>query len=60
MGPGMLWKKMIMSVNFAPAAAKLIVVDGHFTELAPSFGVCKETQLVLNLEPVLLHITSLI
>lgn len=40
MGPGMLWKKNNnVSVNFAPAAAKLIVVHSHFTELGPSFGV---------------------
>ena len=28
-----------LSVNFAPAAAKLIVVHDHFTDLGPSFGV---------------------
>tara|TARA_R110000868_G_scaffold12240_1_gene59111 strand:- start:506 stop:1357 length:852 start_codon:yes stop_codon:yes gene_type:complete len=40
MGPGMLWKKNNnVSVNFAPAAAKLILVHRHFTELGPSFGV---------------------
>jgi hypothetical protein len=40
MGPGMLWKKNNnVSVNFAPAASKLIVVHSHFTELGPSFGV---------------------
>jgi hypothetical protein len=40
MGPGMLWKKNNnVSVNFAPAAAKLIMVHSHFTELGPSFGV---------------------
>ena len=39
-GPGMLWKKSNnLSVNFAPAAAKLIVVHDHFTDLGPSFGV---------------------
>lgn len=39
-GPGMLWKKSNnLSVNFAPAAAKLIVVHNHFTDLGPSFGV---------------------
>jgi hypothetical protein len=39
MGPGMLWKKNNnVSVNFAPAAAKLIMVHSHFTDL-PSFGV---------------------
>jgi hypothetical protein len=27
-----------LSVNFAPAAAKLIIVDSHFTDLGPSFG----------------------
>ena len=40
MGPGVLWKKNNnVSVNFAPAAAKLIIVDSHFTDLGPSFGV---------------------
>ena len=40
LGPGMLWKKSNnLSVNFAPAAAKLIVVHPHFTEFVPSFGV---------------------
>lgn len=39
-GPGMLWKKSNnLSVNFAPAAAKLIVVHKHFTDLGSSFGV---------------------
>jgi hypothetical protein len=39
-GPGMLYKKGDnLSVNFAPAAAKLIVVHKHFTDLGPSFGV---------------------
>lgn len=39
-GPGMLYKKDDnLSVNFAPAAAKLIVVHKHFTDLGPSFGV---------------------
>ncbi|MBA0883397.1 DUF3078 domain-containing protein [Flavobacterium undicola] len=39
-GPGFLWKKdNNASVNFAPAAAKLILVHKHFTELVPSFGV---------------------
>ena len=39
-GPGILWKKNDnLSVNFAPTTAKLIVVDNHFTELGPSFGV---------------------
>jgi hypothetical protein len=39
-GPGMLWKKSNnLSVNFSPATAKLIVVNGHFTEFGPSFGV---------------------
>lgn len=39
-GPGMLWKKSNnLSVNFAPAAAKLIVVHDHFTDLGPSYGV---------------------
>jgi hypothetical protein len=28
-----------LSVNFSPATAKLIVVNGHFTEFGPSFGV---------------------
>lgn len=39
-GPGFLWKKDDnLSVNFAPAAAKLILVHKHFTDLGPSFGV---------------------
>jgi hypothetical protein len=39
-GPGMLWKKSNnLSVNFSPATAKLILVNGHFTEFGPSFGV---------------------
>lgn len=39
-GPGMLWKKNDnVSVNFAPATAKMILVHSHFTELGPSFGV---------------------
>ena len=39
-GPGFLWKKNDnLSVNFSPAAAKLIVVHPHFTEFGPSFGV---------------------
>lgn len=39
-GPGMLWKKNNnLSVNFSPAAAKLILVHKHFTDLAPSYGV---------------------
>ncbi|UFH47268.1 DUF3078 domain-containing protein [Flavobacterium galactosidilyticum] len=39
-GPGFLWKKNDnLSVNFSPAAAKLIVVHPHFTEFEPSFGV---------------------
>jgi hypothetical protein len=37
-GPGMLWKSNNLS-NFSPATAKLIVVNGHFTEFGPSFGV---------------------
>jgi hypothetical protein len=40
LGPGMLWKKSDnLSVNFAPAAAKAIIVHRHFTEFGPSFGV---------------------
>lgn len=40
LGPGMLWKKSDnLSVNFAPATSKLIVVHKHFTDLGPSFGV---------------------
>jgi hypothetical protein len=40
LGPGMLWKKNDnLSINFAPAAAKAILVHSHFTELGPSFGV---------------------
>jgi len=39
-GPGLLYKKdSKLSINFAPAAAKLIVVHDHFTEFGPSFGV---------------------
>ena len=39
-GPGMLWKKNDnVSVNFAPATAKLILVHSHFTDFGPSFGV---------------------
>lgn len=39
-GPGMLWKKNDnVSINFAPATAKMILVHSHFTEFAPSFGV---------------------
>lgn len=33
-GPGMLWKKSDnFYVNISPAAAKLIVVDGHYTDV---------------------------
>lgn len=40
LGPGFLWKKdNNLSVNFSPAAAKLIVIHPHFTDLGPSFGV---------------------
>lgn len=39
-GPGVLWKKNEkLSVNFAPAASKLIIVHDHFTEFGPSYGV---------------------
>ena len=39
-GPGILWKKNNnLSLNFAPTTAKLILVNNHFTELGPSFGV---------------------
>lgn len=39
-GPGMLWKKNDnVSVNFAPATAKMIFVHSHFTDFGPSFGV---------------------
>jgi hypothetical protein len=39
-GPGILWKKNNnLSLNFAPSTAKLILVNNHFTELGPSFGV---------------------
>jgi hypothetical protein len=39
-GPGMLWKKNDnVSVNFAPATAKMIFVHSHFTDLESSFGV---------------------
>lgn len=40
LGPGLLWKKGDkLSINFAPAASKLIIVHDHFTEFGPSFGV---------------------
>ena len=40
LGPGLLWKKNDnLSVNFSPAATKLIVVHPHFTQFGPSFGV---------------------
>ena len=33
-GPGMLWKKSDnLKVNFSPAAAKMIIVHGEFTEV---------------------------
>ena len=39
-GPGILWKKNNnLSLNFASTTAKLILVNNHFTELGPSFGV---------------------
>ncbi len=39
-GPGMLWKKNDnVSVNFAPATAKMIFVHSHFTDFGSSFGV---------------------
>ncbi len=39
-GPGILWKKNNnLTLNFAPTTAKLILVNNHFTELGPSFGV---------------------
>ncbi len=38
MGPGMLWKKSDnLKVNISPAAAKLIVVHGEFTEVPTVF-----------------------
>lgn len=41
-GPGFLWKKdNNASVNFSPAAGKLIVVHQHFTDLGTSFGVAQ-------------------
>lgn len=41
-GPGFLWKKdNNTSVNFAPAAGKLIIVHQHFTDLGTSFGVAQ-------------------
>jgi hypothetical protein len=46
-----------LSVNFSPAA-KLIVVNGHFTEFGPSFGVL-QGESVLNLELVSRLIISL-
>ena len=37
-GPGMLWKKSDnLNVNFSPAAAKLIVVHGEYTEVPAAF-----------------------
>ena len=40
LGPGLLWKKdNNASINIAPAAAKLIMVHKHFTDLGSSFGV---------------------
>lgn len=37
-GPGMLWKKSDnLFVNISPAAAKLILVDGHYTEVDSAF-----------------------
>jgi hypothetical protein len=47
-----------LSVNFSPATAKLIVVNGHFTEFGPSFGVL-QGESVLNLELVSRLIISL-
>lgn len=39
-GPGMLWKKSDnLKINIAPATARLIIVDDHFTEFGESFGV---------------------
>ena len=39
-GPGMLWKKDAnLSINIAPATAKLIFVDGKYTVTGDSFGV---------------------
>jgi hypothetical protein len=41
-GPGMLWKRSDnLKVNIAPATARLIFVDGQFTEFGSSFGVEK-------------------
>lgn len=40
LGLGMLWKKSDnLKVNISPLAAKMIVVDDHFTESGSSFGV---------------------
>ncbi len=40
LGPGMLWKKNEnLSINIAPATARLILVDGKYTTLGSSFGV---------------------
>jgi hypothetical protein len=41
-----------LSVNFAPAAAKLIIVDSHFYRSWTSFWGIEATLLVLNLERV--------
>lgn len=39
-GPGMLWEKDgNLSINIAPATARLIFVDSKYTALVPSFGV---------------------
>ena len=39
-GPGMLWKKNDnLKVNIAPATARLIIVDDHFTAFGESFGI---------------------
>ncbi len=40
LGPGMLWKKNDnLSINIAPATARLILVDSKYTTLGSSFGV---------------------
>jgi len=40
LGPGMLWKKNEnLSINIAPATARLILVDSKYTTLGSSFGV---------------------
>jgi hypothetical protein len=48
-----------LSVNFSPATAKLIVVNGHFTEFGPSFGVLQGESARFEFELVSRLIISL-